>query len=316
MLSFFFFYGSFSYCSQLKENIENEYLIAFLRNGNLWIMNEEGKNQEMLTNKGNIIAFITKNRIIYYAEKDSINLKIKSIDISNKKKEYIATIKRKKYEYFESELNYKGLMSWIDENILGIAGDFICCDEGYKKAYFINLDKKTIQTKDFNNYFSKFKIVTSVEFTKVDTKTDIYFTRKVGDVYELFYSDSQSGKEIRLSNTQAYSPRECWGEVYDSFWYYLTPNGKVIFSFIESCGDLAHYILYAVNKDGSKQIQLDDDFLLGYDAENYDILRTNREFAIVVYDKNLEMNILIKIEGDENKKSIIAYDVSHFELIR
>lgn len=44
------------------------YRIAYIQKGNIWIMYEDGKGKQQITQSGNVIAITIRRKIIYYCE--------------------------------------------------------------------------------------------------------------------------------------------------------------------------------------------------------------------------------------------------------
>lgn len=151
-----------------------------------------------------------------------------------------------------------------------------------------------------------------IEFKTADEKGKTFFSRKVGKEYELFYR-KDNGSVVKISNTQNYSPRICWEEVVKDFSYLTTPSEKVVFSFIEVCGDLAHSILHISNIDGTNQVKIDNDLM--NNRNDFSILRLNGEFVILEYDQTSATSNLVTYLGKKNMQHIIMKDVSYFQLI-
>lgn len=303
--------------SENKNSTVNNYRIAFIQQGNIWSMIEDGTDKRQLTQSGNVIALSVKNKVIYYSEVMDENLDVYSFDTKSNKRNKIVTIKGSVEEFTKGDIKSGGEISWINNNNIGIWANYECCSAaGFKNLYSINLDSKEVKQiqmidGDMNERVS-IQPSNPFEFKIADEKGKMFFSKKVGREYELFYR-KDGGEVIKVSNTQDYSPRTCWGDKVKDFSYLTTPTKKVIFSFILECGDLAHSVLHISNMDGTYQVGIDSDVL--YNRNDFSILRSNGEFVILKYDQQSEMTNLVAYIGQKNQQQIIMKDVNYFELI-
>ncbi|MFZ4401704.1 MAG: hypothetical protein ACOYO1_16865 [Bacteroidales bacterium] len=305
--------------SKFFPNAEN-FIITFLRKGNLWIMNEDGTSQKQITDSKNVIAFTTKANIIYYSELEGKSLTIARIFIdSNYKIEPIMKINSEIDDYFiANTVESGGEMGWVNSNLLGIGANYECCESaGFRDAYAINLN--TMQT-----YFCSMEKTTSenmfyvrknnsIFFNEATEITNPYFTKKAGKEYELFLS-TYNKIPIKLSSTQKITPRICWEDPVKSISFCETPSNKIIFYVIESCGDLVHAELFIVNKSGTFQKSLGS-FCPGY--ENSAILKCNGEY-VTIESKTINgktISELVSYFGSSNQRISIANDIDYFETV-
>ena len=311
-------------CNKPGDNMKElseEYLIAFLRKGNLWVRSENGTGEKQLTNSGKVIALTCKESKIYFGELGGLNLKIKYVDINNLESiETVTVVKGSRENFFVEEMSEypRGEMGWVSDNILGVSGNYECCDAaGFRDALSINLITKQVNHTNlfeggFENHI-KISTSNSVESKTADKNTSQFLTRKTGKEYEFFYLNNKN-QEIKLSNTQQYTPRECWGEDVTSFSYILLPSDKIVYWFITDCGDLAHGVLHISNLDGTNQVLITDSFISGY--ENSNVLQSNGEFVFRLYDSDSQKYDLVSFTGESNERKIITEDITYFELVR
>jgi len=295
---------------------QEDYLIAFLRKGNLWIMLEDGTGQKQLTQSGKVIAFTCKGNNIYFGELDSLILNVKYLHIDNLKTIESLTALKSNREYFFVDEWYqppRGKMGWVNDSVLGVSANYEW-GGGFQDTYSINLLNKNVNRTKWNQVNYE-RVITreNIERSEANINNGQFFSRKTGKEYELYYVNNEN-QEIKISNTQQYTPRECWGDNVTSFSYILTPSGKVVYWFIMDCGDLAHGVLHIANLDGSNQVLITDNFTSGY--MNFNISQGSGEFMIRLYDGDFGKYNLVSFVGKLNERVIIAEDVDYFELIK
>lgn len=172
-----------------------------------------------------------------------------------------------------------------------------------RKENFIDLnDKKKFATNDHQFPKGFLKLNKTAE-----RNTSPFFSKKVGKEYELFRYDANF-KEIKISNTQNYTPRVCWEEEITGFSYMLTPSRKVVFNFISGCGDLEHAHYFIANMDGTHQRLLVEHGITN--DTDIGLLDTNGG-VITLSEENL-----VTYAGVENKMQVLANNVKYFELLR
>lgn len=305
------------------------YKIVYLKDRNIWFMDEDGQNKKQFTTSNNVIAFTHNGNNMYYTEMEGSSLVIyQSLLNSSKPKVPIGKIEGKEENYFTDWDNGVGEIQLLDSNTLVVRGKFSTAGGGFDDTYGFNIAKKKLSYSnlmddnsglwdenfiDLNdkNKFTNFQYLPQegiLELNKhADINTSHFFSRKAGAQYEL-YSYNANKKAIKISTTQKYTQRVCYDEVQTGFNYALTSSNKVVFFFISGCGDFEHGTYFIANMDGTHQQLLVEDGITH--LTRFGLLHSNGEI-ITLSEENL-----ITYTGAENKMQVLANNVKYFELLR
>jgi hypothetical protein len=295
-----------------QESLKKTGYIVFLRNGSLWKINFDGSQEELIFKDENIISFACSTNSIYYTKISIAGLEIHKLD-KELKSSFVYLLKHKlqnqKPSIEDVNLYFNGnddaTMIFIEDNQLMIGANYSFEASSFKDYFLVDIIQKVYRICKEDDKSPRDLL--EIKWINTTNRNHNFYSAKVGKEYELYLQ--QNNNPIQLTNTQQYSPRECWGEIVDNFDFFHTTTGKVLFKLVESCGDFAHYIVGLVNDDGTNQTIIEQNNILNTNDKQIVFSDTANCFIFL----NEESELFI-ITGKDNRKIKLSSNVDGFKL--
>jgi hypothetical protein len=288
--------------------------IAFIRDNNLWLMNENGTDQQQITNTGKVISLACNKANIFYGELNERDLDIYSYhvdDDNNKNTRKIASIKgQKNSDFITLGPLYGGSMEWINNNTLEVKANFRYAYEWGFDIHAVNIiTGKVLSPSEYNSNQPPPTLINELKFIETNNKSYPFSSRKIGKSVALFYINKQN-KAVKLLNTQSLNIVHSPYDIEEIGYHVFKINSNKVLAYINEDNGV---ILILVNLDGSGQLILKKNFIP--DLEKIRKLNSNQEPALIEMNENTGINQLVAYLGPKNERHIIADNVDFFVLV-